>query len=132
METPTRDIQHVPFHQDTSESESDQEEDEDLPMEDVAGEQASTCNDTDGEQHGEQSIESSVAAAAVDVETQEKFLKEHCDVFSVRHPELLFSMASGVTDSSSAQVIPTMLITPSIFHHHPPFGLVESVEKGEI
>jgi len=38
-------------------------------MEGVAGEQVSTCNDTDREQHGQQSIESSVAAAAVDVVT---------------------------------------------------------------
>ena len=128
METPTQDIQRVLFCQDTSDSENDQEEDEDLPMEDAAGEQASTCNDTDREQHGEQSIELSVTAAAVDVETQEKFLKELRDVLSVRHPELLFSMASGVTDSSSAQVIPTMLITPSIFHHHPPFGLVPRIQ----
>jgi len=34
----------------------------------------------------------SVAAAAVEVETQEEFVKDLCGVLSVRHPELLFSM----------------------------------------
>jgi len=138
METPTREIHRVPFLQETSDSESDQEGDEDLPMEDAVQEQASTCNDTGREQHGEQSIELSVAAAAVDVETQEEFLKELRDVMSVHHPELLFSLGSGVTDSSSTQVISAMLITPSIFYGHPPFQCLhnfdfdESVEKGEI
>ena len=71
----------------------------------------------------------SVAAAAVDVETQEKFLKELRDVLSVYHPELFFLyMASGITDSYNAQVIPAMLITPLIFHHHPPFGLVPHIQ----
>jgi len=53
METPTRDIHHVLFRQDMSDSESDQEEDEDLPIEYATREQALTCNDTGREQHGE-------------------------------------------------------------------------------
>ena len=80
------------------------------------------------EHQGEQSIESSIDTAAVDVETQEAFLTELRTNLSARYRELLFSMASGIANSTSTQVISTMLITPATFHHHPPYGLVPCIQ----
>ena len=95
---------------------------------DDSGEQMSIVNDAAREHRGEQSIESSIDAAAIDVKTQELFLMELRNDLSTRYLELLFSMASGVANSASTQVIPTMLITPAIFHRHPPYGLVPRIQ----
>ena len=95
---------------------------------DDSGEQMSIVNDAAREHQGEQSIESSIDAAAIDVKTQELFLMELRNDLSTRYPELLFSMASGVANSASTQVIPTMLITPTIFHRHSPYGLVPHIQ----
>ena len=129
METQTQHIHCVLFHQNASDNDCNKGESEgkDLSMERV-GEQMSTVINAVTEHQGEQSIESSIDTAVVDIETQEAFLTELRTNLSAHYPELLFSMASGIANSTSMQVIPTMLITPATFHHHPPYGLVPRIQ----
>ena len=120
METPTWPIHSVSFRRNVSDDECSEEdskdlgEDEHLFME-RAGEQI--INAVAEHQGGQQSIEASIDTA-VDVKTQEAFLTELHTNMSVRYPELLFSMASGISSSTNAQVIPTMLITLATFILH--------------
>jgi len=70
-----------------------------------------------------------MSATPVDVKTQEEFLKQLRDgPLSVRYPELLFSMASGIMDGTSVGAIPVMLIAQTTLHHHPPYDLVPRIQ----
>lgn len=77
---------------------------------------------------GEQSVESSIYAAPVDVAIQKEFLHKLRDYLSACYPELLFSMASGKVDVVDTTDIPEILIAQRTLHNHPPYGLVPCIQ----
>jgi len=72
--------------------------------------------------------EQAVKLPFVDIQTQEKFLKELCDGLSGHYPELLFTVASGTMNGDSTTAIPVMQISQATLHNHPPYGFFPWVQ----